>query len=173
MWRGWIFPDKISVGGLWSGLSFFLFLGLIGFSFTSLMFIQMWKRFSGRCMNYLFTYLTSCVGLLLLQVPGIRHTHLSPWLLPKHTNAERKVLVRENSCKETEWAHPIQWLFVQELVQVNWQFIGTDRVKFRFEFIALLDIDEVIIPVKHGNWNEMMKDLVNMKLKVANPAPHV
>ena len=36
----------------------------------------------------------------------------------------------------------------------------------RFEFIALLDIDEVIIPVKHENWNKLMKDLVRMSLKV-------
>ena len=35
-----------------------------------------------------------------------------------------------------------------------------------YEFIALLDIDEAIIPVKHRNWNEMMNNLLMLSLKV-------
>ena len=31
----------------------------------------------------------------------------------------------------------------------------------RFKYIAILDIDEVIVPKKHDSWPAMMKDLVN------------
>ena len=31
----------------------------------------------------------------------------------------------------------------------------------RFKYIAILDIDEVIIPLKHDSWAGMMVDLVN------------
>ena len=30
----------------------------------------------------------------------------------------------------------------------------------RYKFIALLDTDEVIIPIKHANWMDMMDDVV-------------
>ena len=31
----------------------------------------------------------------------------------------------------------------------------------RFKYIAILDIDEVIVPQKHASWPAMMEDLVN------------
>ena len=31
----------------------------------------------------------------------------------------------------------------------------------RFKYIAILDIDEVIVPLKHNSWAAMMEDLVN------------
>jgi len=42
------------------------------------------------------------------------------------------------------------------------------RNLYRYEYIALLDIDEVIIPLKHLNWKEMMTDAVAASLKVKN-----
>ena len=36
----------------------------------------------------------------------------------------------------------------------------------RFEFLALLDIDEVIIPVKHEHWGERMAEIVQKSLAV-------
>merc|ERR1712042_193332 len=39
---------------------------------------------------------------------------------------------------------------------------------YRYEYIALLDIDEVIVPVKHNNWTEMMEEVVKTSLKVKN-----
>jgi len=39
---------------------------------------------------------------------------------------------------------------------------------YRYEYIALLDIDEVIMPVKHNNWAEMMEEVVKSSLKVKN-----
>ena len=38
----------------------------------------------------------------------------------------------------------------------------------RYEYIALLDIDEVIMPLKHTNWEDMMKEAVQSSLKVKN-----
>jgi hypothetical protein len=37
---------------------------------------------------------------------------------------------------------------------------------FRYEYIALLDIDEVIMPLVHNNWAEMMEAVVAASLKV-------
>ena len=34
------------------------------------------------------------------------------------------------------------------------------RNMYRYEYIALLDTDEVIVPTNHSNWSDMMKDLV-------------
>ena len=43
-------------------------------------------------------------------------------------------------------------------------------VLFRYEYIALLDIDEVIMPLDHTNWADMMEDVVTASLKVH---PHI
>jgi hypothetical protein len=37
---------------------------------------------------------------------------------------------------------------------------------FRYEYIALLDIDEVIMPLVHNSWAEMMEAVVAASLKV-------
>ena len=42
------------------------------------------------------------------------------------------------------------------------------RNMYRYEYIVLLDIDEVITPVKHNNWAEMMDEVVKSSLKVKN-----
>lgn len=42
------------------------------------------------------------------------------------------------------------------------------RNMYRYEYIALLDIDEVIMPIKQDNWEDMMKDVVASALKVKN-----
>jgi len=42
------------------------------------------------------------------------------------------------------------------------------RNMYRYEYIALLDIDEVIMPLKHTNWEDMMKEAVQSSLKVKN-----
>jgi len=39
---------------------------------------------------------------------------------------------------------------------------------YRYEYIALLDIDEVITPLKHDNWSDMMEEAVAASLKVKN-----
>ena len=39
---------------------------------------------------------------------------------------------------------------------------------FRYKYIALLDIDEVIMPIKHTNWADMMKEVITTSLKVKN-----
>ena len=31
---------------------------------------------------------------------------------------------------------------------------------YRYEYITLLDTDEVIVPTNHTNWSDLMKDLV-------------
>jgi hypothetical protein len=41
---------------------------------------------------------------------------------------------------------------------------------FRYEYIALLDIDEVIMPLVHNSWAEMMESVVAASLKV-RPKP--
>ena len=33
---------------------------------------------------------------------------------------------------------------------------------FRYEYIALLDIDEIIVPLQHENWAEMMEEAPKM-----------
>lgn len=38
----------------------------------------------------------------------------------------------------------------------------------RYEYVALLDIDEVIMPIKHNNWADMMEEAVAASLKVKN-----
>ena len=45
-----------------------------------------------------------------------------------------------------------------------WKFWGKcfwTALAYRFKYIAILDIDEVIVPQKHDNWAAMMEDLVN------------
>jgi len=42
------------------------------------------------------------------------------------------------------------------------------RNMYRYEYVALLDIDEVIMPIKHNNWAEMMDEVVKASLKVKN-----
>ena len=37
---------------------------------------------------------------------------------------------------------------------------------YRYEYIALLDIDEVIMPLMHNNWAEMMEAVVEASFKV-------
>ena len=34
---------------------------------------------------------------------------------------------------------------------------------YRYEYITLLDTDEVIVPTNHTNWSDLMKDLVETK----------
>ena len=38
----------------------------------------------------------------------------------------------------------------------------------RYDYIALLDIDEVITPIKHSNWADMMEEVIQTSLKVKN-----
>ena len=52
-----------------------------------------------------------------------------------------------------------------ELVPYNDCFY---RNIYRHQYIALLDIDEVIMPLKHTNWEDMMKEAVQSSLKVKN-----
>merc|ERR1719309_936731 len=42
------------------------------------------------------------------------------------------------------------------------------RNMYRYEYVALLDIDEVIMPIKHKNWAEMTEEVVKASLKVKN-----
>jgi len=42
------------------------------------------------------------------------------------------------------------------------------RNMYRYEYIALLDIDEVIMPVEHNNWADMMEEAVKSSLEVKN-----
>jgi len=42
------------------------------------------------------------------------------------------------------------------------------RNLYRYDYIALLDIDEVITPIKHSNWADMMEEVVQTSLKVKN-----
>jgi len=42
------------------------------------------------------------------------------------------------------------------------------RNLYRYKYIVLLDIDEVIVPIKHINWSNMMEEVVNVSLKVKN-----
>eukprot|EP00092_Neocalanus_flemingeri_P000504 GFUD01000535.1.p1 GENE.GFUD01000535.1~~GFUD01000535.1.p1 ORF type:complete len:579 (-),score=145.76 GFUD01000535.1:297-2033(-) len=42
------------------------------------------------------------------------------------------------------------------------------RNMYRYEYIALLDIDEVIMPIKHNNWADMMKEVITTSMKVKN-----
>jgi len=42
------------------------------------------------------------------------------------------------------------------------------RNLYRYEYIALLDIDEVITPIKHNNWADMMEEVIQTSLKVKN-----
>jgi len=42
------------------------------------------------------------------------------------------------------------------------------RNLYRYDYIALLDIDEVITPIKHNNWADMMEEVVQTSLKVKN-----
>jgi len=39
---------------------------------------------------------------------------------------------------------------------------------YRYEYIALLDIDEVIVPIKHQNWADMMENVLDEASKVKN-----
>ena len=39
------------------------------------------------------------------------------------------------------------------------------RNMYRYEYIALLDIDEVIVPLQHTSWGDMMKEAVQSSLK--------
>ena len=52
-----------------------------------------------------------------------------------------------------------------ELVPYNDCFY---RNIYRHQYIALLDIDEVIMPLKHTNWEDMMREAVQSSLKVKN-----
>jgi len=42
------------------------------------------------------------------------------------------------------------------------------RNLYRYDYIALLDIDEVITPIKHNNWADMMEEVIETSLKVKN-----
>jgi len=42
------------------------------------------------------------------------------------------------------------------------------RNMYRYEYIALLDIDEVIMPIRHNNWADMMEEVVTNSLKIKN-----
>jgi len=42
------------------------------------------------------------------------------------------------------------------------------RNLYRYDYIALLDIDEVITPIKHNNWADMMEEVIQASLKVKN-----
>jgi len=42
------------------------------------------------------------------------------------------------------------------------------RNMYRYDYVALLDIDEVIMPLNHSNWEEMMEEVVKQSLKIKN-----
>ena len=42
------------------------------------------------------------------------------------------------------------------------------RIDVRYEYIALLDIDELIVPIRHNSWADMMKEVVDNSLKIKN-----
>merc|ERR1711936_1020308 len=42
------------------------------------------------------------------------------------------------------------------------------RNMYRYEYIALLDIDEVILPLRHTSWAEMMEAVVAASLQAKN-----
>ena len=42
------------------------------------------------------------------------------------------------------------------------------RNMYRYEYVALLDIDEVIMPMRRRNWAQLMDDVVEASLKVKN-----
>ena len=50
-------------------------------------------------------------------------------------------------------------LFLVQVVCSDTSF-SNHSVTDRYKFIALLDTDEVIIPIKHANWMDMMDDVV-------------
>ena len=37
---------------------------------------------------------------------------------------------------------------------------------FRYDYISLLDIDEVMVPLQHDNWSNMMDAIVNQSIQV-------
>merc|ERR1711884_886628 len=39
---------------------------------------------------------------------------------------------------------------------------------YNYKYIAVLDIDEVITPIKHNNWADMMEEVIQISLKVKN-----
>lgn len=39
---------------------------------------------------------------------------------------------------------------------------------YNYKYIAVLDIDEVITPLKHNNWADMMEEVIQISLKVKN-----
>ncbi|XP_023326460.1 uncharacterized protein LOC111699919 [Eurytemora carolleeae] len=42
------------------------------------------------------------------------------------------------------------------------------RNMYRYEYVALLDIDEVIMPLQHNSWQDMMEEVIKASLKVKN-----
>ena len=39
---------------------------------------------------------------------------------------------------------------------------------FRYDYIAVVDIDEVIMPLQHKNWNNMIRDIKNKTPEASN-----
>ena len=42
-------------------------------------------------------------------------------------------------------------------------FSSSADIYFRFKYIVVLDIDEVIVPQKHGSWSAMMEEVLKAK----------
>ena len=43
------------------------------------------------------------------------------------------------------------------------RYSSSADIYFRFKYIVVLDIDEVIVPQKHGSWSEMMEEVLKAK----------
>ncbi|KAI2809534.1 hypothetical protein BLOT_000683 [Blomia tropicalis] len=71
-------------------------------------------------------------------LPGFRHLYLKN----KLTNKRQNELIPYNDC-----------LY---------------RNLYRFDYVALLDIDEVIMPLQHANWSDLMREVQRISLRDKN-----
>ncbi len=57
----------------------------------------------------------------------------------------------------------IQLMTKQDNVPYNDCFY---RARTEFRYVAILDVDEVIMPRRHQNWTQMMRFLVSLCLRI-------